>query len=83
MVLMTRSRTFVVGVTNKNTGIPIFKEFVWFTYKVSGVMFSVSACDQCWSIQGWIHSKRRNDLHQKLVEKLVHTHKPCVEGEFG
>jgi len=25
----------------------------------------------CWSIEGWIHSKRRNRLHQKLVEKLV------------
>jgi hypothetical protein len=42
-------------------------------------------CEYCWSIEGWIHSQRRNSLDQKLVEKLVytHTHKPGVEGEFG
>ena len=28
----------------------------------------VSVCEYCWSIEGWIHSKRRNNLHQKLVE---------------
>ena len=27
-----------------------------------------------WSIQGWIHSKRRNRLGQDLVERLVSTH---------
>jgi len=32
---------------------------VWFAYKVSGVMCSVSACENCWSIEGWIHSKTR------------------------
>jgi hypothetical protein len=25
--------TFVEGVTDKRTGLTIFKEFVWFTYK--------------------------------------------------
>jgi hypothetical protein len=30
--------TFLEGVTDKNTGLPIFKELDWFTYKVSGVM---------------------------------------------
>jgi hypothetical protein len=54
-------------------GLPIFKELAWFAYKVSGVMCSASACEHCWSIEGWIHSKRRNKLHQKLVEKLVRT----------
>jgi hypothetical protein len=66
--------TFVKGVTDKSTGLPIFKELVWFTYKVSDVMWSSSACEYCWSIDGWIHSKRRNKLHQKLVEKLVRAH---------
>ena len=47
-------------------------------YKVSGVMYSVSVCDHCWSIEGWIHSKRRNKLHQTLVEKLVRTHTTLV-----
>jgi hypothetical protein len=27
--------TFVEGVTDKNTGLSIFKELAWFTYKVS------------------------------------------------
>ncbi len=31
-----------------------------------------------WSIEGWIHSQRRNRLNQKLVEKLVHTHTNLV-----
>jgi len=74
--------TFVEGVTDKITGLSIFKELVWFTYKVSGVMCSASACEHCWSIEGWIHSKRRNKLHQKLVEvtveKLVRTHTNLV-----
>ena len=32
----------------------------------------------CWSIEGWIHSKRRNRLHQTLVEKLVRAHTNLV-----
>jgi hypothetical protein len=77
MILMVLSpqatwiETFVEGVTDKSTGLPIFKELVWFEYKVSGVMCSTSACDHYWSIEGWIHSKRRNKIHQKLVEELV------------
>ena len=70
--------TFVEGVTDKSTGLPIFKELTWFAYKVSGVMCSASACEHCWSIEGWIHSKRRNKLHQKLVEKLVRAHTNLV-----
>jgi hypothetical protein len=30
--------TFVEGVTDKNTGLPLFSELDWFEYKVSGVM---------------------------------------------
>ena len=70
--------TFLEGVTDKSTGLTIFKEFVWFTYKVSGVMCSASVCEHCWSIEGWIHSKRRNSLHQTLVEKLVRAHTNLV-----
>jgi hypothetical protein len=47
-------------------------------YKVSGVMCSSSECEYYWSIEGWIHSQRRNRLDQKLVEKLVHTHTDLV-----
>jgi hypothetical protein len=35
----------------------------------------------CWSIEGWIHSKRRNRLHQTLVEKLVRAHTNLVMRE--
>ena len=56
----------------------MFKELAWFAYKVSGVMCSVSACEHCWSIEGWIHSKRRNKLNQKLVERLVRVHTNLV-----
>ena len=41
-------------------------------------MYSVSLCEQCWSIEEWIHSKRRNELHQKLVERLVRGHTNLV-----
>jgi hypothetical protein len=34
-------------------------------------MWLSSACDHSFSIEGWIHSQRRNRLDQKLVEKLV------------
>ena len=47
-------------------------------YKVSGVMFSASVCEHYWSIEGWIHSQRRNRLDQKLVEKLVRVHTNLV-----
>jgi hypothetical protein len=57
---VTWIETFLEGVTDKNTGLTIFKDLAWFAYKVSGVMCSVSACDHCWSIEGWIHFKRRN-----------------------
>ena len=64
--------TFVEGVTDKSTGLPLFSsELVWFAYKVSGVMCSASACEHCWSVEGWIHSQRRNRLDQKLVEKVI------------
>jgi hypothetical protein len=70
--------TFVEGVTDKITGLSIFKDLVWIVYKVSGVMCASSVCENCWSIEGWIHSKRRNKLHQIFVEKLIHTHTNLV-----
>ena len=65
--------TFLEGVTDKSTGLTIFKELAWFAYKVSGVMCSASACEHCWSIEGWIHSKRRlgvNPLHEVQCKDL-------------
>ena len=73
--------TFLECVTDKNTGLPLFSEFFWFAYKVSGVMCSGSECEYCWSVEGWIHSQRRNRLDQKLVEKLVPAHTNLVMRE--
>jgi hypothetical protein len=70
--------TFVEGVTDKITGPPLFSDLDWFAYKVSGVMWSASACEYYWSVEGWIHSQRRNRFDQKLVEKLVRTHTNLV-----
>ena len=70
--------TFLEGVTDKTTGLPLYSELGWFAYKVSGVMCSASACEHCWSVEGWIHSQRRNRLDQKLVEKLVRAHTNLV-----
>ncbi len=70
--------TFVEGVTDKITGLHLFSELVWFVYKVSGVMCSSSVCEHCWSVEGWIHSQKRNRLDQKLVEKLVRVHTNLV-----
>ena len=41
-------------------------------------MWSGSVCEYYWSIEGWIHSQRRNRLDQKLVEKLVRVHTNLV-----
>jgi hypothetical protein len=56
----TLIETLLESVTDKITGLSIFKELPLFEYKVSGVMYSESVCEHCWSIEGWIHSKRRN-----------------------
>ena len=47
---------------------------MWFALKVVHVTTSASPAEHFWSIEGWIHSKRRNRLSQGLVEKLVRLH---------
>jgi hypothetical protein len=47
---------------------------IWLALKVVLLPCSASACEHSWSIEGWIHSNRRNRLGQKLVERLVRTH---------
>jgi hypothetical protein len=47
---------------------------MWLTLKVVLLPCSVSVCEHSSSIEGWIHSNRRNRLGQNLVERLVHTH---------
>jgi hypothetical protein len=47
---------------------------MWLPLNVVLLPCSASACEHSWSIQGWIHSKRRNRLGQDLVECHVRTH---------
>jgi hypothetical protein len=47
---------------------------LWISLKVVLLSCSASACEHSWSIEGWIHSNRRNRLGQKLVARLVRTH---------
>jgi hypothetical protein len=75
---MSRQRSDCTDEDTEITGLPLFSELSWFTYKVTGVMYSTSVCENYWSIEGWIHSQRRNRLDQKLVEKLVRAHTNLV-----
>ena len=59
--------TFLEGVIDLSTGLTNFKDLAWFAFKVCGVMFSVSACEHCWSIEELIHSRRRDRLGQQEV----------------
>ena len=35
---------------------------------------SASGCEHFWSVEGWIHSKKRNRLGQTMVERLLRMH---------
>jgi len=62
-------------IRNKvRNGKQLFPGLAWFALKCYGVSCSASACEHSWSIEGWIHSKRRNKLSQKTVEMLVRGH---------
>ena len=49
-------------------------DLMWLVLKVVLLPCSASACEHSWSIEGWIHSKRRNRLGHQFVERLVRTH---------
>ena len=42
--------------------------------RVASLQCSASGCEHSWSVEGWIHSKKRNRLGQTNVERLVRTH---------
>ena len=42
--------------------------------RLAALACSASGCEHSWSIEGWIHSKKRNRLSQTCVERLVRTH---------
>jgi hypothetical protein len=46
----------------------------WLVMRVASLQCSASGCEHSWSVEGWIHSKKRNRLGQLNVERLVRTH---------
>ncbi len=56
------------------TGTGFVWQPAWFEKKLCSVMTSASACEPMWSIEGWIHNKRRNGLAQPNVERTVRVH---------
>ena len=46
--------------------------------RVSSLACSVSGCEHSWSVEGWIHSKKRNRLSQLNVERLLRAHTNLV-----
>jgi hypothetical protein len=66
-------KTFMQDVMDEK-GQVLFDNLGWFPKKLCSVMTSASACEHMWSIEGWIHNKRRNRLAQPNVEKAVRAH---------
>ena len=46
----------------------------WFVMRFTSMCRSASGCEHSWSVEGWIHSKKRNRLGQTNVERLIRTH---------
>ena len=43
----------------------------WALIRLAALQCSASACEHSWSVEGWIHSKKRNRLGQKNAKRLV------------
>ena len=46
----------------------------WVAMRVTSLTCSASGCEHSWSIEGWIHSSKRNRLGQTNAERLVRAH---------
>ena len=46
----------------------------WVAMRLTALTCSASGCEHAWSIEGWIHSKKRNRLGQQNVERLLRVH---------
>ena len=46
--------------------------------RISSLACSASGCEHSWSVEGWIHSKKRNRLSQTNVERLLRAHTNLV-----
>ena len=51
-----------------------FPAIQWVAMRLGGLSCSASGCEHSWSIEGWMHSKKRNRLGQQKVQRLVRTH---------
>ncbi len=80
----TLDMTDEVAFSSQSLGVPPhvwietwmdnWPDLMWFSLRVVCIPCSASAAEHSWSIEGWIHSKRRNRLGQVLVERLVRAH---------
>jgi len=50
----------------------------WAAKRICTQACSASACEHSWSIEDWIHTKKRNLLSQSCVEQLVRIHSNLV-----
>ncbi len=80
IVLMTRSRPSSDAHGPFTPEILKLPQATWIATFLEGVTDKNTGLprEHCWSIEGWIHSQRRNRLHQKLVEELVRAHTNLV-----
>mmetsp|Transcript_10515 Transcript_10515/g.32359 ORF Transcript_10515/g.32359 Transcript_10515/m.32359 type:complete len:96 (+) Transcript_10515:1086-1373(+) len=46
----------------------------WAATRLVSMTCSASGCEHAWSVEGWIHSKKRNRMGQTTVDRLVRTH---------
>ena len=46
----------------------------WAVMRICSLACSASGCEHSWSVEGWIHSKKRNRLSQLNVNRLLRTH---------
>ena len=46
----------------------------WAAMRLVSLSTSATACEHSWSIEAWVHSKKRNRLGQTNVERLMRTH---------
>lgn len=51
-----------------------WKAIQYASSRLASLQCSASGCEHSWSIEGWIHSKKRNRMGQKFVKSLVRTH---------
>jgi len=50
----------------------------WAAMRLLALSCSASGCERSWSVEDWIHSKKRNRLGHRTVERLVRAHTNLV-----